>query len=354
MTANVVNFVGREPAWHSIGTVIDRNLDLDPIAALVLAGADYEVRTTKLVTEAFGTRIDTGRVAIVRAPTGFDPQPRVLGVATKNYRPIQNVELMRLIAQVSDEHAWPVETVGVLGRGEKFFTTLQTGTVEIPGDTSPVSLFYFLASGHDGGTAVKIGVTPVRIVCQNTLILGLASATISAAVAHVHDAAGELAFNVDTIARMQAASESVTAAMRLLAATPVPADRLEPIFDTAYPEYVGGSSLDRARQFLNGTVTLTDDRRKQLESKVTKATNWNESVKAYRASALERFVAFNDEFPQVANTPWAAYNAVAEVEAHRAGKSKSVVGRDVLFSGPRGQRIEAAWNAAYAVAKATN
>lgn len=343
------NFLGRQPAWHGLGTIIPRDQELTVADALTLAGADYEVRTTKLVTEAFGKRIDTGRVALVRSPMTVDPEPRILGVATKSYVPVQNRELAGLLGQISEANDWPVETIGVLGRGERVFFTLAAGEVEVPGDASPVGMFYFISGGHDGGHAVTIGVTPVRIVCQNTLMMGLASASFRADVAHKGAALAEVQFQVNVVAQMQSAATAVTAAMRLLAATPVTSEALEPIFEAAYPTPLRAYS-DRAVAILGSTVTLDEARKLQLEGKVKKADNWEESVKTYRDAALVRLEAFNDEYPQVANTPWAAYNAVVETEQYRRGKSNTTRARDVLFNGFRGQNITRAWDAAYAIA----
>lgn len=347
-------FLGRKPAWHLIGTVIPPTEDLDVPGALTLAGADYEVRTTKLVTEAFGRRIDTGRVAIVRQPLGDDPEPRLLGTATKSYKPIQNADLANLLTPISEQYGWPVETIGVLGRGEKFFLTLQSSEVEVPGDASAIRMFFLITSGHDGGSAVKIATTPVRVVCQNTLIMGLAAAQISASVSHVHDAAGEVAFNVDVIARMQTAKESVHAAMRLLAAKPASPAQVESILDAAYPAHDDTPAVTRARAFLASTVTLTEERRAALEAKVKKNEQWAVVIDTRKAAAAERLQIFNDEFPAVANTPWAAYNAVVETEQYRKGASDTSIGRDIIFGGHRGQVMEAAFSAAYSIAKHLN
>lgn len=344
-------FLGRRPAWHDMGTVIDPTESLTFAQAIPLAGLDYEVKLTKVVTEAFGTRIDTGRVAIVRQPTHDDPKPRVFGFATPKYRPLQNAQLGQLLQPIVDRTGWRVETLGALGRGERVFMTLQAGRVEIPGDSSPVTIFYFVADGKDGTHGLTVGCTPVRIVCENTLVMGLGAATITAQVQHKGDVESEAAFTFDIVSKMQESAESVTAAMRLLAAKPAPVDRLAEVFDAAYPDRGLNPAALQAKAFLESTVTLTDARRKQLEGKISDRQNWLDSVKEYKAAALERFVAFNGEFPAVASTPWAAYNAVVETEQYRRGKSNTTIARDVMFNGLRGQTMVAAFDAAYAIAK---
>ena len=57
-------------------------------------------------------------------------------------------------------------------------------------------------------------------------------------------------------------------------------------------------------------------------------------VQNIRKGAWERFQFFNDKNPALANTPWAAWQAVVETEDFRRGKSNSAT---AIF----GQRAEA-------------
>jgi len=275
--------------------------------------------------------------------------PVVLGTATKAYKPIQNRELMQLLAPISAQNDWTVETVGVLGRGERVFLTLDAGQVEVPGDTSGVNMFFFVTAGHDGGSAVKIGVTPVRIVCQNTLLMGLSAATISAAVTHTGDALGNVEFNVDAIAQMHSAKSAVEAAMRLLAAAPASPQGIDTILTAAYPVPDPSTAATRAATFLASTVTLTPERRLILEGQVKKSEQWISIVKEYRKAAEGRLTVFNDEYPAIANTPWAVANAVAETEQYRKSKTDAVASADFMFGG-RGKSVAAAFGAAMLVA----
>ena len=46
-------------------------------------------------------------------------------------------------------------------------------------------------------------------------------------------------------------------------------------------------------------------------------------VELIRKGARERYNAFNDEFPNLARTPWAIYNAIVETEDYRKGHKDS-------------------------------
>ena len=69
---------------------------------------------------------------------------------------------------VQDGHAW-YETAGALGRGERVWIQARLpGDLEIaPGDR--VKRFLLLSNSHDGTSSVQILLTPIRVVCNNTL-----------------------------------------------------------------------------------------------------------------------------------------------------------------------------------------
>jgi phage/plasmid-like protein (TIGR03299 family) len=351
------SFFGRKPAWHNLGVVIPDDQQVGVMDAFELAGANYEVRVEPIVVNAFDTVVETGKLAIMREPTKLDPEPRMFGVAGPRYQVVQNRELGTLLADLSEAESWPVETVGVLGRGEKMFATLRADSVEIEGD-GEVVIYFLVSSGHDGGTATRIACTPVRVVCQNTLILGLAEATIQASVVHRGNALGEVEWNMGVVAQLKKSQDAVTSAMRLMASprSLLDTEEVEQVLEAAYPTVIADTAATaRARHMIEAdTITIDEARRRGLNLRVTRKDAWVESVREYRGVARARLIAMNDEFPAVANTSWAVYNAVVETEQYRKGRSEATVGRDVLFGGYRGQNMAAAFDSAYKLASAKN
>jgi phage/plasmid-like protein (TIGR03299 family) len=359
MSANIwgSSFFGRKPAWHSLGTVIPPDQKVGVLDAMELANATYEVRLEPITVHAFDQVIETGKLAIMRAPTALDPEARMLGVVGDKYQPVQNRELGTLLADLSEAEGWPVETVGVLGMGERIFATLSTEVVEIEGDGG-VQIYFLVTTGHDGGTATKIACTPVRIVCQNTLIMGLQQAIINASVVHRGDAVGEVEWNMGVVAQMKKAQDAVTEAMRIMAtpASLLDHEEVEDVLEAAYPSIIRDTAaISRARQMIQtDTISMDEARRKGLTTRVSRKDAWVQTVQEYKGAARARLMVMNDEHPAVANTAWAVYNAVVETEQYRRGRSDATIGRDVLFGGFRGQNMANAFNAAYALATAKN
>ena len=350
------SFVGRQPAWHALGHVVERDQPLSVMDAMVMAGANYRVELQPVTVDTSWGKVDTGKVAIMREPIEADPEIRNLGVASEKYQVVQNFEFGQLVGDLAEREGWPIETVGVLGKGELFFISLLASNFEVEGD-GEVDVYFLISEGKDGGTATKIVCTPVRVVCQNTLTMGLQQATLSASVQHRGDVAGELQWNMDVVAQMKVAQDAVTKAARIMALpqTELDGDEVAAIFEAAYPSVIKDSKAEaRARELIASTITLDEARRTGLSTKVKRKDDWVQTVREYRAGAQAKLVIFNDEFPGVANTPWSVYNAIAENEQYRKGRSASTVARDLVFGGYRGQNVRNAFDAAYALALAKN
>ena len=66
---------------------------------------------------------------------------------------------------------YPVETCGALGKGGEIFAALNAGTYDFMGEE--YSGFFTLYENKLAKGKVKLFYTPVRVVCQNTLMLAM-------------------------------------------------------------------------------------------------------------------------------------------------------------------------------------
>ena len=177
MAANVESmFYVRETPWHGLGTkVLEAPASKD---ALQLAGLNWRVLQEPIYT-ATEELID-GYKANVR-----DSDRKVLGVVTDRYRVIQNDEAFAF-------------TDGLLGEGVKYETagSLQGGRkvwllAHMPHEYiisgERISPYLLFSNTHDGSGAIKVALTPIRVVCQNTLNLALAGAKRSWSMIHTGD-----------------------------------------------------------------------------------------------------------------------------------------------------------------------
>lgn len=158
-TSNEQN--GRFVPWHGLGTPVQESPT--SAEALKLAGLDWEVKPKKLQTDA-GILIP-GYVANIR-----DSDDRVLGIVTEKYKIVQNKEAFEFTdALIQGDVRY--ETAGSLRDGKSIFLLAKLPDTKILGDDFGQYLCF--TNTHDGSGAVKVMMTPVRVVCNNTLNLAL-------------------------------------------------------------------------------------------------------------------------------------------------------------------------------------
>jgi len=163
MTANLFGnrFYGnRTPAWHKLGFVSD--IDRNAQEALGIIGS-YWIEKRPVTITMNGGPVEVGDYALVRSAVPDDPKELNFGYCTKNYNIVQPDS----IAQLFDDNVkQPVETIGMLGKGEKIFLTWKLPLIGINGDN--VQTFGFVAVGYDGKYGASLSIVTTRVVCENT------------------------------------------------------------------------------------------------------------------------------------------------------------------------------------------
>lgn len=192
-------FSRKELAWHKLGQVIQEAVT--PQEALKLANLDYKVelkpiyasfipdncivRGTEPYLECYskdtnlfvkeiskkGSLITTNS-AVCRMDN-YD----VLGVVGSKYTPVQNEESINFIYDIfkhnndiKEKNDIIIETAGVLGKGERIFVTAKLPKgFTIGEEKESTELYVVFVNSHDGSQALTALVTPVRVVCNNTL-----------------------------------------------------------------------------------------------------------------------------------------------------------------------------------------
>ncbi len=190
MAANVETmfFTGRTAPWHGLGTMVENAPTSED--ALILAGLDWKVVQKNLVTED-GFSVP-GFKANVR-----DLDNRTLGVVTDRYKVVQNDEAFSFTDSLLGEGI-TYETAGSLQEGRRTWILAKLPQRYIISGDELTPYLVFMNS-HDGTGAIKAAMTPIRVVCQNTLNLALATAKRSWSTNHVGDIRGKLQDARDTL-----------------------------------------------------------------------------------------------------------------------------------------------------------
>ena len=174
MAANVETmFSVRERPWHGFGTVVESAPSSKE--ALELAGLDWQVHQ-KDISVLWGRTIP-GYKANVR-----DTDGAVLGVVTDKYRVVQNEDAFAFTDELLGEGV-KYETAGSLNGGKKVWILARLPReYVISGER--ISPYLVFSNTHDGSGAIRVAITPIRVVCNNTLNLALARAERSFSMIH--------------------------------------------------------------------------------------------------------------------------------------------------------------------------
>ncbi len=157
-----IAYTGETP-WHQYGHRFDKPFTSEE--AMQQAGLDYEVELQELFTA--DQNVDSHK-AVVRNDTGT-----VLGIVGNGYKPLQNKEAFRFFDAAVDEGEALYETAGALKNGSLIWLLAKIkGQIKILAEDY-VDKYFLLTNRHDGKGSVTGRVTPVRVVCWNTLTASL-------------------------------------------------------------------------------------------------------------------------------------------------------------------------------------
>ena len=182
MAANVESmFYTRTKPWHGLGVQVQEAPESKD--ALRLAGLDWKVYQREVYTDS-GIRID-GYRANVR-----NTDNRVLGVVTERYKIVQNEEAFAFTDELLGKGV-RYETAGSLQDGRKVWLLARLPKEYIISGEQ-ISPYLVFSNSHDGSAAVRVAVTPIRVVCNNTLNLALSTAKRSWAMVHTGNIKGKI------------------------------------------------------------------------------------------------------------------------------------------------------------------
>ena len=182
MAANVESmFYTREKPWHGLGIMVAEAPNSKD--ALRLAGLNWKVLQEPVYTE--NEELIQGYKANVR-----DTDRKVLGVVTDRYKVIQNEEAFAFTDTLLGEGV-RYETAGSLQEGRRVWMLARLPREFIIGGER-ISPYMVFSNTHDGSGAVKTALTPIRVVCNNTLNLALRTAKRSWSMIHTGDISGKI------------------------------------------------------------------------------------------------------------------------------------------------------------------
>ncbi|WP_333890846.1 DUF932 domain-containing protein [Mycolicibacterium gadium] len=301
ITNGVASFANSRPdAWHRLGTSVGHAMTgHEAMQAAHLA--NWNVRKMALVIPQEPVITPEGvtapppvpvpdMFATVRDNPIVTGQVDYLGVVGTKYEPVQNEASCAVLDAITDESGAHFETAGALKGGRETFVTMKLPkTMTFEGrDGSKDRTDWYLAAlnSHDGSSKYRLLLTSVRIVCANTQSAAIAGAKSTFGIRHtagarvaIHEARNALGLAWHYID----AFETEAAAL-----------------------YAAPMDLDEMRQFAT-TLVKADDK----TASVTARRGRQQQV-----SAIVKLWTSSPNIAPIAETRWAAYNAVTEYLDH--------------------------------------
>ena len=163
----------REPAWHGLGTVFTEEKN----TAEMLEAANLNNWNVRLEDMPIPSHLTSDKEYqyVVRTNPTDNTQTDVLGVVGERYHVMQNEDLFSFGDNILDGGGrW--ETAGSIKGGRVVFgaLALERETILDPsGVADKVKTYLLINTSHDGSIAIQASITPVRVVCANTLNLAL-------------------------------------------------------------------------------------------------------------------------------------------------------------------------------------
>jgi phage/plasmid-like protein (TIGR03299 family) len=185
------------PAWHNLANrIFAQDENVSTATMLEEAKLDkWNVRLSNVADHIPTTWRNSSDNFYVIRDNPFDQGTDVLSVVGKRYKVVQNEELFQFADNVLDNNAAKWESAGSIKNGKVVF-----GSLDIPkeivldpqGANDKTKLYLIVWTSHDGSVAVQAAITPVRVVCQNTLNLAMKGAKQSFKIRHTQTAEGRI------------------------------------------------------------------------------------------------------------------------------------------------------------------
>lgn len=280
-------YVGETP-WHRLG--VKQQAFADVADAMKAAQLNWKVKKLPIFIQDRKSVYHTvpDMFALTR-----DVDGHVFEVVTDVYTPLQNAEAFGVLDTAVSQFGVTIETAGALGHGERVWmlAKLPESIEPVPGDQ--VAGYFLLTTGHNGAFTYEAALTPIRVVCQNTLTLALKAGQGIIKLRHVKTQLEQLELVSVMITDLLASLQETGKTYQRLARRKLTLDEIN-----AY--------IDRVLDIPN---PLPQD--EELKPRVRRQRD--------RVRELATGQGFGSQFAPM--TAWAAYNAVTEYVDHEVRKN---------------------------------
>ena len=295
------------PAWHNLANRIFSQ-DEDVTTQMMLDESklsNWNVRLAPVTDHIPAEWNDSSGAQYVIRTNPFNGGTDVLSVVGSRYKVVQNEDLFSFADQIHDADPncrW--ESAGSLKNGKVVF-----GTVDIPrtmildpqGANDQTKLYLIVWTSHDGSVAVQAAITPVRVVCQNTLNLAMRNAKQSFKIRHTQTAEGKIQVARETLGLTLGYFDEFEKQAQELFKQEITDKQFHDIVKAVYPKPADDASKVAITKWENKVILLDDLYFNSPTNENIKGTKWG----AFNA-LTERLDYFRSTRSNSSESKWAS------------------------------------------------
>lgn len=315
-----------ETPWHKLGVI----LDAPPTTAeaIKVSGLDWNVEKKPLFlatgekVEAFAN-VRTSDHSILANHVGPD------------YTLLQNRDAFAWFDPFLASGEATLETAGSLRDGAVVWVLARIGadSVIVPRSDDRVAKYLLLSNSHNGRESVRIGETPTRVVCANTLAMAHAKGNKLKRVKHTASMLGKLGAARALISEENEKFEKTAEKYRALARRQVSAREVAQVVSHVFEAPpVGFRDDDLMSELLRDRFATPE----KEDRKMRNARERHETI----VELFER--GRGNDMPGVKGTAWALYNGVTEYLQYERPRSNEATRLDSLTFGDGAEKSERA------------
>ena len=311
--------------WHGLGTQTEGLMT--SYEALEKAHLNWQVEKIPLmyidgtnglevVPETYGVFRNDGEKLVPLTHNG-----KAVGKVWKAW---QNADAFSYIDDLFQTQEGKIEVCGALGNGEKVLVLARMPNNIVLGGVDTINQFLLITNTHDGTGSLVIMLTPIRVVCQNTLNMALkAGSDFIWRVRHT----GKKGEHLEAIQKVfNQANEAFFAW----------GEQAVELLDIEM-------TLDEAKAYFVDSLGLATDEDGRVST--------HPKTQRTMDKLLSLLAGDNNKVGDMEGTAWAAYNALTEYIDHHATElrngDKSIKRMESALFGPLARRKQAAWTNAF-------
>lgn len=216
--------------WHKLGTSVEGLATTKQV--LETAHLDWKVQKEPLYINNSGSyTAASGIHAITR-----EDNRTILGYVGDVYKPLQNIDAFNFFDTLVGEGEAIYESAGAMFGGKRIWILARMPDYIKINDKDIVDKYILLYNGHDGKTSVIAKVTPVRVVCNNTLQLAMKSEGAKISIRHSGDMCEKVSVAHATLGLVNKVYSQVSTIFNQMANVSMTSNDTKDYFNIVFPK----------------------------------------------------------------------------------------------------------------------